>query len=197
LIKEDPVNLLGQYRSWSQAVYRFYIASYGRMPRYSEFRPDVEMIGRGVVASSLDEQEPKLEENLKYFAEGWVERATFGALYESMANDQYIDALTANARIKLTPPERAALIDGLGTGALTCGQVLLEIVNKHDFAEREGARSLVLLHYFGYLRRNPDDPPDQNLEGFNFWLKEVEGSGDLGRLVRGFMASGEYLDRKK
>jgi hypothetical protein len=197
LINEDPVNLLGQYRSWSQAVYRFYVASYGQLPRYSEFRPDVESIGHGVVASSLDEQEPKLEQNLSHFAERWVERERFRALYQAMANERYVDALTANARITLAPPEHAALIDGLNKGALTRGQVLLAIVNQPDFAEREEKRSLVLLHYFGYLRRNPDDPPDQNLEGFNFWLKEVEASGDLGRLVRGFMASGEYTDKGK
>jgi hypothetical protein len=196
LIQEDPVNLLGQYRSLGQAVYRFYVASYGEMPRYSEFRPDAERIGRGVVANSLDE-EAKLEQNRRHFAERWVERARFRALYQSMANERYVDALTANARIKLAPLEHAALIDGLDKGALTRGQVLLAIVNKHDFVEREEKRSLVLLHYFGYLRRNPDDPPDQNLEGFNFWLKEVEGSGDIGRLVRGFMASGEYMDKGK
>jgi len=31
---------------------------------------------------------------------------------------------------------------------------------------REKYRSLLLLHYFGYFRRNPDDPPDGDLRGF-------------------------------
>jgi hypothetical protein len=73
----------------------------------------------------------------------------------------------------------------------------LVIVTNADFAEREWKRSLVLLHYFGYLHRDPDAAPDGNMNGFNFWLKELEGSGDVGRLPRGFMASGEYKDRKK
>jgi hypothetical protein len=195
LLKEDPVNLLGQYRSWSQAVYRIYVASYGRLPRYSEFQPDVEEIGRGVAASSLDDQQPKLDENLGHFAESWVERAKFGALYRSMTNERYVDALTANARLTLTPAERAAFVDGLERGALTRGRVLLAIVKNHDFTQREEKRSLVLLHYFGYLRRNPDDPPDKSMDGFNFWLRELEISQDLGRLTRGFMAAGEYVDR--
>jgi hypothetical protein len=56
----------------------------------------------------------------------------------------------------------------------------------------------VLLHYFGYLHRNPDDAPDKNLTGFNFWVREVEVSGDPSRLARGFMASGENkTDGKK
>ena len=191
LIKEDPINLLGQYRSWSQAVYRFYVASYGQMPHYSEFLPDVELIGRGVVVSSLDEQ-PKLESNLSQFAERWVEHAKFRTLYKSTTNERFVDELTANARLTLAPAERAALIDKLNSGALTRGQVLLTLVNNSDFAEREEKRSLVLLHYFGYLHRNPDDPPDKNLDGFNYWLRELEVSGETGRLSRAFMASGEF-----
>ena len=74
--------------------------------------------------------------------------------------------------------------------------MLLAIVNNPDFAEREGKRSLVLLYYFGYLHRNPDDPPDKNLDGFNYWLREVEVSGDIGTLARGFMASGEYKGKE-
>jgi hypothetical protein len=196
LVKEEPVNLLGLYRSWAQAVYRIYVASFGQPPRYSEFRPDVEGIGRGVIASSLDEQQPKLDANLSSFAERWVERAKFGALYRSMTNERYVDALTANAKLTLAPAERAAFVDSLNKGALTRGQVLLAIVKNHDFIQREENRSLVLLHYFGYLRRNPDDPPDHNLNGFNFWLKEVQ-SGEMDRLPRAFIASDEYKDKEK
>ncbi len=191
LIREDPVNVLGQYRSWSQAVYRFYVASYGQMPRYSEFLPDVKLIGRGVVASSPDEQ-PKLEANLSEFAERWVERAKFHSHYKSLTNERFVDELAANAGITPAIGERAAFIDKLNSGAMTRAEVLLAIVKSREFVEKEENRSLVLLHYFGYLHRNPDDPPDKNLNGFNYWLREVDLSGDVGRLARGFMASGEY-----
>jgi hypothetical protein len=191
LIKDDPVNLLGEHQSASQAVYRFYVASYGQMPRYSEFLTDVESIGRGVLASSPDEQ-PKLENNLSEFAERWVGRAEFQALYKSMTNERYVDELTANAGITFLPSERGAMIDKLNSGAMKRAQVLLDIVNTKGFAEKEATRSLVLLHYFGYLHRNPDDPPDNNLSGFNFWVAEVEKAGQIGRLANAFMASGEY-----
>ena len=196
LIKEDPVNLLGQYQPWSQAIYRFHVASYGQMPRYSEFLPDVELIGRGVAASSLDEA-PRLEDNLTQFAERWVGREKFRALYQSMTDERFVDELIANARLTLAPAERAAFVDKLSTGALTRGQLLLAIVKRADFAAREEKRSLVLLHYFGYLHRDPGDAPDKTLDGFDFWLRELEVSGDVGRLPRGFMASGEYKDRMK
>ena len=195
LVKEDPVNLLGQYRTASQMVYRFYVASYGQMPRYAEFLTDVEAIGRGVVASSLDEQS-KLETNLDDFARGWVTRPKFAAEYKQLTNERFVDELAAHAGIALEPGERAGLIEKLGNGTTTRVQVLLAIVNNQRFVEKEANRSLVLLHYFGYLHRNPDDPPDKNLDGFNFWLLEVEVSGDPGRLARGFMASGENKTAK-
>lgn len=190
LVKEDPVNVLGQYRSWSQSVYRLYVASYGQMPRYSEFLADVEFVGRGVVAISPDEQ-PKLEANLSELAERWVKRSKFQALYKHLTNERFVDELAKNAGITLEPTERAGFIDGLSNGAMTRVQVLLAVVNKREFVEKEENRSLVLLHYFGYLHRNPDDAPDKNLDGFDYWLREVETSGDRGRLPRGFMASGE------
>ncbi|HYJ03830.1 MAG TPA: hypothetical protein VEX43_01770 [Chthoniobacterales bacterium] len=193
LVKEDPVNLLGQFRSWSQAVYRLHVASYGAMPRYAEFLPDVESLGIGVVASSLDEQQPKLEENLRELAE----RPQFQERFNSMTNDEFVDALSANAHVMLAPAERAALIDKLNGGALARPQVLLAIVNNPVFAAKEQNRSLVLLHYFGYLHRNPDDLPDTNMEGFNFWLKEVETTGEVDRLTRAFMASIEHREKTR
>jgi hypothetical protein len=195
LIKEDPVNLLGQFRSWSETVYRMQIASYGQLPRYLEFRSDVEALGRGVTVSSLEDQQPRLEANLSSLAERWVGRAEFEARHRSMPSEGFVDELTANARLFLAPAERAALVDGLEKSVLTRGQALLAIVKNADFAQSEQKRVLVLLHYFGYLRRNPDDPPDKGMSGFNFWLNEVEKSQDPGRLTRGFMASREYVER--
>lgn len=195
LIKKDPVNLLGHYRSWSEAVYRMHLVSYGQLPRYPGFRSDVESIGRGVMTSSFDDQQPRLEDNLRSFAERWVERGKFAALYGSMTDERFVDELTANAGLALAPAERSAFVDDLEKGTLTRGQVLLAIVKNPDFARREEKRALVLLHYFGYLRRNPDDPPDNSMAGFNFWLKEA--SLDAERVTRGFMASIEYVDREK
>jgi hypothetical protein len=191
LIGEDPVNMLGNYRSWSQTVYRIYVASYGDLPRYSEFLSDVKLIGRGAMANSPDEQ-TKMEANLSEFATAWVMRTKFRALYNSMANERYVDTLSENARITLAPAERAALIEKLSSGATTRAQVLLTIGNSSVFVIQEENRSLVLLHYFGYLHRNPDDPPDKNFNGFNFWIREVEKSGDTSRLTKAFLASGEY-----
>jgi hypothetical protein len=190
LLNENPVNVLGDYRERSQKLYRLYLVSFGALPRYAEFMPDVKIIGRGVTANFADEA--RLEANLNEFAAAFVERAKFRSLYQTMTNERYVDTLSEHARISLAPAERAALIDKLNGGLLTRAQALLAIVNNPELVKKEDSRSLVLLHYFGYLRRNPDDPPDKNLDGFNFWVRELERSGEIGRLPRAFMASGEY-----
>jgi hypothetical protein len=166
------------------------------MPRYEEFLTDVKSIGRGVLVSSPDEQ-PKLEANLNEFARQWVEGPSFKARYQNLTEERYVDDLAANSGIALEPAERAAFINKLSNFTMTRAQLLLELVNNRNFIKKEENRSLVLLHYFGYLHRNPDDPPDRNLDGFNFWLKEIETSGDPGRLLNAFMASGENKTRWK
>jgi len=59
-------------------------------------------------------------------------------------------------------------------------------------------RSLCGDQYFGYLRRNPQDPPDNNLNGYNFWLNKLnEFGGDFRRaeMVKAFLVAGEYRQR--
>jgi hypothetical protein len=196
LIKEDPVNILGQYRPVSQAIYRFYIASYGQMPRYAEFLRDAETLGRNVVPNSYSEQS-QLDDKLREFARAWVKRPKFVALYKDATNERFVEGLIAKAGVAPEPLERSDLVDKLRTQTIMRADVLLALVNSQKFFEKEENRSLVLFHYFGYLHRNPDEPPDNDLTGFNFWLKEVEESGDPGRLARGFRASGENKTDKK
>jgi len=196
MVKEDPLNLLGQFRNWSQTIYRLHLATFGALPRYAEFVPEVELIGQNVFIG-FDDQQPKLEGNLRRFTEMWVERPKFRVAYKAVSNEQYVDLLIKNAGIELDTSERARLVDKLNRGDLSRAEVLLEIVNKPSFIERQQARSLVLLHYFAYLHRNPDDPPDNNLKGFDHWVKQVETSGDSSKLADAFMASFEYEDLHK
>jgi hypothetical protein len=102
-----------------------------------------------------------------------------------------------NAGITLAPAERAQLVDKLNRGEIRRAEVLLDIVNSRSFIEKQEVRSQVLLHYFGYLHRYPADPPDNNLNGFNYWVTELEKSGDSTMLHRAFMESFEYKDREK
>ena len=197
LLKEDPINLLGEYRPWAEAVYRLHVASFGSMPRYSEFMADVAAIGRGVDGSLLETQEWRLQENLKQFAAEWTERPLFKSRFADITDETFIDRVLANAGLTLSSAERNGLIEQLQRGELTRAEVLLRLSQNEDFIHAQQARAVLLLHYFGYLRRNPDDPPDGNLNGFNFWLKELESTDRLDRLPPAFRDSMEYRERRQ
>jgi hypothetical protein len=54
------------------------------------------------------------------------------------------------------------------------------------------------MQYFGYLRRNPDDAPDNNFTGFDFWLGKLNQFGGdyrAAEMVKAFINSPEYRAR--
>jgi hypothetical protein len=55
--------------------------------------------------------------------------------------------------------------------------------------------AFLLMHYFGYLHRNPDDPPDNSLAGYDYWLGILKRTHDYRSLTRAFLESSEYRDR--
>ncbi len=65
-------------------------------------------------------------------------------------------------------------------------------------SQQEFNRAFVLMQYFGYLRRNPDDPPDSDFAGYNFWLSKLNqfnGNFVNAEMVKAFLVSGEYKQR--
>jgi len=58
--------------------------------------------------------------------------------------------------------------------------------------------SFVLAEYYGYLRRNPTDPPDGNDAGYQFWLTKLNSFGGNfinAEMVKAFLSSTEYRQR--
>jgi hypothetical protein len=54
------------------------------------------------------------------------------------------------------------------------------------------------MEYFGYLRRSPNDLPDTDYSGYDFWLTKLnQFNGDFrsAEMVKAFIASGEYRQR--
>ena len=54
------------------------------------------------------------------------------------------------------------------------------------------------MQYFGYMRRDPDDLPDTDFSGYNFWLTKLEqfnGNFVNAEMVKAFIVSGEYRAR--
>jgi hypothetical protein len=190
-IHDDPVSLLSQPLSWSQRLYRVHLASFGVMPRYQEFMSDLETIGRGIIVGSA-EQEQHFAANFREFLEDWTKREGFIQSLSHLNDTQYVNRVIENAGLSLDPASREALVGGLSSGSETRPTVLLKIVDDPRLIAREKYRSLLVLHYFGYFRRNPDDPPDGDLRGFNFWLQDLERHHDARDLSAAFRAAGEY-----
>jgi hypothetical protein len=94
--------------------------------------------------------------------------------------------------------QRDVLVDGLNAGLINRAEALRLIVEDGDFRHDQFNRAFVLMEYFGYLRRNPDDPPDNNLAGYNFWLNKLNqfnGNFVNADMVKAFIKLTEYRRR--
>ena len=149
------------------------------------------------VMQRVDHPDPA-EANKQAFIDDWVQHPSFVTVFGGLTNAQFIDALLAHTGFTLTAAQRSALIAGLDNGTLTRGQALRQIVEDQGFIDREFNRAFVLMQYFGYLRRNPDDAPDGSMSGYNFWLNKLNqfnGNFVNAEMVKAFITSTEYKQR--
>ncbi len=117
---------------------------------------------------------------------------------EQVCVEQFVDALNANAGGALSQAERDQLVSELTSGAKTRAQVLRSVAEDADLARNEFNKAFVLMQYFGYLRRNPNDAPDTSFVGYDFWLNKLNqfnGNFVAAEMVKAFISSGEYRQR--
>jgi len=72
------------------------------------------------------------------------------------------------------------------------------VAEDSDLRTAEFNKGFVLMQYFGYLRRNPDDAPDTNFDAYNFWLAKLNqfnGNFINAEMVKAFIQSIEYRQR--
>jgi hypothetical protein len=77
-------------------------------------------------------------------------------------------------------------------------QVLRAVAADSDLRRAEFNKAFVLMQFFGYLRRNPNDLPDSNFSGYNLWLgklNQFNGNFVNAEMVKAFIVSGEYQHR--
>lgn len=171
-------------------VYRLYRSSYGRAPMRSEFLPDNRSIANGLIVGETG-WEIKLVQNKQAFVKAWVQRPEFQTRYASLTNEQYIDSLIANLGVTISPAERDNLVLNLVQGS-SRADVLSELVDKPAVTRAESNAAFVLMQYFGYLGRDPDDA------GFTFWLAKLNqfnGNFIQAEMVKAFLSSTEYRQR--
>jgi hypothetical protein len=184
-------------------VYRTYKAAFPDparprgMPRYREFMRDTQEIGRGVVVNAPG-WEALLEANTVAYFNSFVATTEFTTTYSSsLPPVQYVDFLNSHAGSVLSQNERNELVSRLQLGQETRATVLRKIVENPTFSTAEFNRAFVLMQYFGYLRRNPDDLPNTDFSGFDFWLNKLNQAGDYktAEMVKAFISSDEYRKR--
>lgn len=154
--------------------------------------------GQGVVVNQSG-WETVLENNKQAFTTAFVQRPSFTNAYPTtMTPAQFVDTMNTNAGNPLSQSERDQLVSDLTSGAKTRGQVLRAVAEDSDLNNSEFNGAFVLMQYFGYLRRNPNDAPDSDYTGYDFWLTKLNQLGGnfvSAEMVKSFIVSGEYRHR--
>jgi hypothetical protein len=115
-----------------------------------------------------------------------------------MSAQEFVDKLNGNAGSPLSETERDLFVSDLSGGRRSRADVLQAIAENPKLVQAEFNRAFVLMQYFGYLRRDPNDAPDGNFVGYNFWLDKLNScNGDFNQaeMVKAFISSTEYRRR--
>ena len=186
-------------------VYRTYAAALGQnrlatdVPlTLDEFQSDTQRVGKGIIVNAAGWQNA-LEANKVAYFNDFVTRPAFTSLYpSSLSNAAFIDALNTNTQGVVSSSLRSQLLADLDRGTKTRAQALRAVVESQAYVAREMNKAFVLLEYFGYLRRNPNEFPDVNFDGYGFWLSKLNvfsGSFVNAEMVKAFIESREYRTR--
>jgi uncharacterized delta-60 repeat protein len=165
-------------------VYRFYEAALGRRPTYQEFVLDLQNMTGETGAETIARQAA--------YAVEFTERQEFRTAYDALSSADYVNAIFATAEIA----ERASItrLDGttltraqLADGSRPRPVVLREVVESREVAARFFNRAFVAAGYFGYLRREPEEP------GYSRWVTLMDADPlNFRTIVNGFVNSVEY-----
>lgn len=190
-------------------VYRTYKAAYGNISgapvpvRFSELLADMQQIGQNVIVGQTG-WEAVLENNKQTYFAQFVQRARFIAAFNtSLTPAQFVDKLFANAGVTPSTAERNQAIAEFGSAAnsedvTARARALRDVAENSTLGRQEFNRAFVLMQYFGYLRRNPNDAPDSDYAGYQYWLDKLNSfNGDYvsSEMVRAFIVSQEYRKR--
>jgi hypothetical protein len=176
---EDEFQKTGAY------IYRVYKSALGQRPTFGQFSAD-----RGLVVSG-----PGLDQSKTAYAQNFAGRSAFLALYPRNYNaDQFVDNLLSNINVHSgvnLAAQRGGLIslyDGTDNGRAA---ILRQIADSQALIDAEYNQSFVLMEYFGYMRRDPDQG------GYDFWLGQVNkfplrNVGIQHAMACSFITSAEY-----
>jgi len=198
-----------EFQQTGNLVYKMYKAGFPAVPnkpvavdrapfiadtRQIQSTPAQIIVGQG-------DWQTQLETNKQAFALAFVQRAVFQNAHATQPADQYVSSLFFNTGASPTAAEISAAVNAFnaaGGGDAGRAAALRSVAESSSVAAKLNKEALVLMQYFGYLQRNPNDPPDQDYSGFNFWLGKLnQFNGDFiaAEMVKAFISSSEYRQR--
>ncbi|MGI9165171.1 MAG: DUF4214 domain-containing protein, partial [Pyrinomonadaceae bacterium] len=170
-------------------IYRLYQAALGRQPTFAEFMRDRNQL----VNKKVDNESRK-----RTLASTLMRRPEFLQKYpNTFKSQQFVDALLSaishDFAVDLSSERNnlVALDDGTIAGRAA---IINSIAANPSFVKTQATRAFVLMYYFGYLRREPDEG------AFNFWLNILNAevaaqTAAYPALVCAFINSAEYQSR--
>ncbi|HEX3281111.1 MAG TPA: hypothetical protein VHR36_07755 [Pyrinomonadaceae bacterium] len=209
-----------EFQETGYLVYRMYKAAYGdadgsaiinntptaiKVPviRRQEFLPDMNQVRNGVQVG-IGNWAQQLEANKTAYATDFVQRARFTSAYPtSLSPSAFVTQLFAAAGVTPSAQEQQDAVNEFGGAGNTAdaaarGRALRRVAENNTLKTNENNRAFVLMQYFGYLRRNVDEGPDNDFSGWKFWLDKLNAHGGdfhSAEMVKAFIVSGEYLNR--
>ena len=185
-----------EFQNKGYYAFRFYKASFGRLPNYDEIIPDM----RSVTGATPQD----VAQKRAAFAANFASRGEFQTAYASLSNAAYVSALLGRYGLSSITtndpqnPESGAqvtlsandLTTGLNNSTLDRAKVLRAVVESNQVSGAEFNSGFVAMQYYGYLRRTPEP------EGYANWLRTINANpADLNTMVYGFAYSTEYRNR--
>jgi len=172
--------------------------------RFSEFLTDIKAIGNGVVVLATG-WEAALEANKVAYFNAFVQRSSFTTQYPTSTSPAtFVDALFANTGVTPSASERSTAIGEFAgasdiTNVAARARALRDVAENATLANAEFNRAFVLMQYFGYLRRDPNNGNgDADYTGYDFWLTKLNqfnGNYINAEMVKAFISSIEYKNR--
>jgi subtilisin family serine protease len=162
-------------------------------PRMERFYFDQRKVGENFVHRQTPDS--VLDNNKNNFATEWFNRQRFQEELGGLSDEAFVDRLYSNVGIT-DPAMRDAQVVALQNGTSSRPQVLRAVADSDAMRIRLHDEAFVLMCYYGYLRRNPDDAPDGDYGGFFHWLSEfTSGRKNEFAMIDAFISSIEYKDR--
>jgi hypothetical protein len=163
-----------EFQDTGYVLHRVYRAAFGSAPSYAQYTADRSQLPSGVQSAASRTE----------FVKQFVRRAEFRQAYpDSLSAEEFVRRLYASAGVSRSLAPRR--------NTKSRAEVLSDLIEVKEFKEREYNPAFVLMEYFGYLRRDPDQG------GYDFWLNVLNNKapGNYRGMVCSFLTSQEYQQR--